>query len=382
MKKRVFTPLPTTRFLYIDSLRGIAALFVVIFHLSEAVSEVSHPWLPPLIELIFSYGYLGVDIFFVISGFVIFYSVRNAIHTPSFLFRFGVRRSIRLDPPYWFTIILELLLIKLGLFLFPELTTPFPSIEKILFHFIYMQDIFRHGNIVAIFWTLCYEVQFYIVLVSSLVVLRFCHLKYGEKLARRLAYIGSIFLYVLSVFIFCNIIETSLHGLFIDRWFQFFLGFLSVRCVLRKKLDSSFVIASIFLIFCLLISETHSVANITIALTVSWLLVYAGLKDKMRSWLSNSINQFFGQISYSLYLIHPVMGWRFIKFINELYGEPFSPVLSWVALFAGVSLSIFSAWIMYKFIESKSLNVCHSIKMDRPLTVKSMKTAWRSRNTF
>jgi len=46
----------------------------------------------------------AVVAFFVISGFVIMQSMRNAQITPGFIGRFAVRRSLRLDPPYWVTI--------------------------------------------------------------------------------------------------------------------------------------------------------------------------------------------------------------------------------------------------------------------------------------
>ena len=59
---------------------------------------------PAPLETALKLGFVGVDIFFVLSGFVIAYSVREARITPRFLGRFALRRSIRLDPPYWITI--------------------------------------------------------------------------------------------------------------------------------------------------------------------------------------------------------------------------------------------------------------------------------------
>lgn len=146
-------------------------MLVVLYHFRGAVGQTANEWIWPEIATLLGYGYLGVDIFFVISGFVISYSVRNSEHTLGFLFRFGIRRSIRLDPPYWITIILELSLIKLGLILFPALGTSFPDVGQIISHIFYMQDILDYGNIVDIFWTLCYGIQFYIVFVSSLVLI-------------------------------------------------------------------------------------------------------------------------------------------------------------------------------------------------------------------
>jgi exopolysaccharide production protein ExoZ len=66
-------------------------MLVVLYHFRGAVGQTANEWIWPEIATLLGYGYLGVDIFFVISGFVISYSVRNSEHTLGFLFRFGIR---------------------------------------------------------------------------------------------------------------------------------------------------------------------------------------------------------------------------------------------------------------------------------------------------
>src|SRR5262245_59986169 len=154
------------RFLLIDGLRGIAAISVVMFHLDLAITRSSPGWTPALIHALLREGFLGVDIFFVISGFVIAYSVRNGDYTPGYLLRFWFRRSIRLDPPYWFAIAAEIILIIAGLRFLPELHTPIPTAQNVVAHVFYAQNFYGYDNILTIFWTLCYEVQFYLFLVG------------------------------------------------------------------------------------------------------------------------------------------------------------------------------------------------------------------------
>ena len=105
------------------------------------------------------------------------------------------------------------------------------------------------------------------------------------------------------------------------------------------------------------------------ALVVAWLMVAAARRKKMAAWLSGRVAQFLGHISYSLYLIHSVIGWRFIKLLRELHGADFTPLEAWLALGAGVGISVLSAWLMYKAIEAPALKVCHQIRMERPLTI-------------
>ncbi len=94
------------RFTLVHALRGLAALWVVLFHVAAA-GHISglRSQLPPLTDHIFTAGHLGVAIFFALSGFVITHSVAGASITASYLGRFALRRSIRLDPPYWASIL-------------------------------------------------------------------------------------------------------------------------------------------------------------------------------------------------------------------------------------------------------------------------------------
>src|SRR5690349_17798349 len=105
-----------TRFEFLDGLRGIAALGVIFFHFNGSLKEHSHfsQFLLSALDL----GHLGVQIFFVLSGFVIAYSLRQEKLSCLFVLRFFVRRSIRLDPPYWVAALAIIVLSLLGQWLF------------------------------------------------------------------------------------------------------------------------------------------------------------------------------------------------------------------------------------------------------------------------
>ena len=105
-------PDSTARFGFIDNLRGLAAIWVVLIHLvpwkSDAAQSVALGPICWLLAWPAEYGRQGVTIFFVISGFVIARSLRRGRVTPRFFGNFVLRRSIRLDPPYWVSIALML----------------------------------------------------------------------------------------------------------------------------------------------------------------------------------------------------------------------------------------------------------------------------------
>jgi peptidoglycan/LPS O-acetylase OafA/YrhL len=127
----------------------------------------------------------------------------------------------------------------------------------------------------------------------------------------------------------------------------------------------------------LLYMETAADNSLT-ALAVAWLLVLAARMKMMAVWLSGPVSQFLGHISYSLYLVHPVVGWRFIKLLRELHGSVFTPMQAWLALGAGITVSVLSAWIMYRFVEAPSLKLCHKIRMDSPLRLNSLRNSMRN----
>jgi len=90
------------RLTHIDALRGIATIWVVLFH--EVKAGPLWEAIPTVPRALFEWGHLGVAIFFALSGFVIARSLGNQNLDRSSSGRFLVRRYVRLLPPYYFSI--------------------------------------------------------------------------------------------------------------------------------------------------------------------------------------------------------------------------------------------------------------------------------------
>jgi exopolysaccharide production protein ExoZ len=93
-------PASAGRLDWVELGRGLAALVVVVFHASSMMRETQysgkifmHDW--------FFWGFLGVDFFFVLSGFIILYVHFNDIDRPGRALRYGWRRVARIFPTYW-----------------------------------------------------------------------------------------------------------------------------------------------------------------------------------------------------------------------------------------------------------------------------------------
>jgi len=142
----------------LDLLRSFAALAVCAFHLRWAEDS----W---LIEL-FSLGYLGVDIFFCISGFITPLALTWAKFTLSKTPNFLLGRFIRLYPAFAIIALFEIYLYYFGNSIMgygahPERITW----ERCLANFTLTADFFQVEWYIAVFWTLAVEAQFYLALL-------------------------------------------------------------------------------------------------------------------------------------------------------------------------------------------------------------------------
>ncbi len=159
----------TSRLQFIDALRGVAALLVVLTHTMgfwDAAGRASGNstlffWVRDNIRHL---GH-GVDIFFVLSGFVIALSIGNSRVDIGYICNFVLRRSARLDPPYWAAI-------GFASFIYYIRAETVgggdgvASWQSILAHVFYLQGIMGYEHVIPVFWTLCLEVQLYLGFIS------------------------------------------------------------------------------------------------------------------------------------------------------------------------------------------------------------------------
>lgn len=153
-------------FPHIDLLRGIAALLVLVYHM-DALGSLGLRgdvwWTVP-----FRYGWIGVDLFLVISGFVITFSAAKARGQSPHDFRwpFMQRRLRRLLPLYALTCLIFVFLVR------PEfLLTPIEHLwPVVLTHVLFLQNLSHktHGVINGVTWSLALEMQFYLALILTL----------------------------------------------------------------------------------------------------------------------------------------------------------------------------------------------------------------------
>lgn len=162
------TPLNEGRLQSIDALRGIAALGVVLYHAvmqtSNAVPDNFFRWPVKLLQFVSSFGYVGVFLFFVISGFCIhlqWAKARARGETPSINFgAFWRRRFRRLYPPYLIAFALFLLMMALS----TGINVTHFFIYDVVMHLLMLHNLDPNTcySINGVFWTLAIEEQLYL----------------------------------------------------------------------------------------------------------------------------------------------------------------------------------------------------------------------------
>lgn len=321
------------KFRFIQALRGIAAALVVLYHAAEgghipALMAV----LPAPAAALFHHGWIGVPIFFALSGFVIAYSVSGQAIGWGFFGRFILRRSVRLDPPYWVSIGLVVAIGALSAWVKAE-AFDLPTPGQLLSHITYTQVLLGYPPINDVYWTLTYEVQFYLVLVLALLVQQRMARNMGQPVSGGIIFGGLLIMALWNV----AVMERSyVPGLFIDLWASFFGGVLAFWALSDRRAATALVaLALVTLVYG---SDPQRCSLITASL-----LYAVGVAGKLEHGLANRWFQGLGAISYSLYLIHnPVQGAAFFVARKILpggaAGEAIQLVVASVACIAAAAL--------------------------------------------
>jgi hypothetical protein len=318
----------------IDGLRGVAATLVMLFHLVGRTSAgaLTHR------------GYLGVAIFFVLSGFVITSMLSPRRMNLRFLGQFALRRMVRLDIPYWVNIVLVLVMMRLAAGFGAAQQSV--SVAQLAAHLFYLQDLLGYRPISSVYWTLCFEIQFYL----ALALLLWAAQKVGAR--RRYFLIAFVLLLGLSVLASMNLVPTP-RGLMFSYWWAFALGGLCYWTLVEQApvvylaVAASLVLCSSFAV--------HGDWRLT-ALITTVLIFLAWRRQAMGRWLADPVSQFLGRISYSLYLCHPLFGWSAqslaLRYVNQ-----------WGALLVGIAVSLLSSWLTYRYIERPSVTLSHRVRL-------------------
>ncbi|MGK5639829.1 acyltransferase family protein [Streptomyces sp. URMC 126] len=337
-----------SRLTALDGLRLIAALMVALYHYGGRGGEITKAWGSsprhqfPHLSTAFAYGCLGVQLFFVISGFVICMSGWGRS-----LRSFTASRAARLYPAYWAAILLVTAVFAL----------PFArhygsvSVSDILVNLTMLQQPVGAERVLGVCWTLWVEVRFY-ALFALFVVLP------GATRQRVILFC--------AVWTLASALTTAAHAealkvLVMPEDSSFFIGGIGLYLVHRYGHSATAwgIVAVSFLI-----GQHYAVAGLwhppgphhfsyrspvviigVLALGYAAVAVVAAGGARWLSWRWLTVA---GTLTYPFYLVHEHLGWVVVEVLHRRLGVPSYGVL---ALTVGLMLGL--AWVLHVGVERR-----------------------------
>ena len=156
-----------TKLVNIQHLRAVAAVTVVVAHLGENTNDLTEKF-GDIATLPNIYGTFGVDIFFVISGFIMYYTSAADFGRPGAISDFLKRRLIRIVPIYWILTLVQAAILFVSRMDEPARQITWEQMAKSLFFIPYLNDYGKFRPILGVGWSLNFEMLFYAIFAIAL----------------------------------------------------------------------------------------------------------------------------------------------------------------------------------------------------------------------
>ena len=358
----------------LDGVRGLAILLVLAVHFVGNASPVT--WGERLAVKLGNYGVLGVDLFFVLSGFLITGLLLDSKGAPHYFRNFYARRTLRIFPLYYF--VLAALFVVL-----PAVGTIPPALEEARRHQVwlwtYTANFFLAAKAswaltyVSHFWSLAIEEHFY--LLWPLVVFSFrretleriCLAAIGAALALRIALsLGGVTDLSISVLTPCRVDTLCVGAL---------LACLARRegvlpLLVRRSGRSAALLGLVTLAVSAWCAATQAGLAVLHPLRTSLFALFFGaltlmsLRDPAQDLVARTFNagwlRTFGKYSYGLYVYHGILSQHMLRLNTEdrlgaLLGSHSRGIAAQAVL--GVGISLLVAVLSYELFEKRFLSL-------------------------
>ena len=358
----------------LDGIRGLAIIFVMLYHFSIPYQQHYHlSGIDFLFAKVLQMGWLGVDLFFVMSGFLITNILLNTKSKPNYYKNFYIRRILRIFPLYYGILIILLLVL-------PSISNSFDSKTAIMqensfwfWSYLVNWKVASLGTFSGFqsgyMWSLAVEEQFYIIwpfvvhafrknlIKASLTILL---LSFMLKLWLLLEGATGTTIYTMTI--------THLDGLLLGSIFGSLYFQKRITPDLIRKIGYCSVVSLIgcgiiMIVTGAFIFYSPLVGSIGVTLTsviFTYILLKAVRNEVHTGILANPLVIKCGQLCYGLYLLHQPIGVviseNIISSTSFQLGGSFIPA---VILNAGICFiaSVVIAAISYKFFELPLLNL-------------------------
>lgn len=347
---------PSAHFPELESIRGIAALLVALYHIPFRTVGVHIP--------LVDNGYLMVPLFFVLSGFVISNAYGSRIKSWSDLFRFQFLRFGRLYPVHLFIlgffVVIEVLkrTYPATFGASPENSPDFNLPVAVAHHLFLIQGIGPTGFAEVLngpAWSI--SVEFYTYLLFGLMVL----------VIKRNAIYAFCLLFGIAIFLEATGKQSGF-AMLINCFAGFFLGCIvfNVKTKLVDSVSDYYSIFAVLLLFAYLLLKPHQLYDVAIFPLSAFLIlsITSSRRGVLHRVLNYKLFLWLGAISYSLYMCHQLVEWiawpmsgvvikrssEFIGFGSIIRDHP--GYLHFLSVCVTISAVLLFSHIAYKYIEA------------------------------
>ncbi|ENF7816523.1 acyltransferase [Enterobacter soli] len=350
------------KILSIHHLRGIAALIVVFFHFRGYLNGVYAQ--KDLGSMLFNSGSFGVDLFFMISGFIIALSTRNLTSKAIF----AVRRFFRIYPAFIVTFVLGALTVY-----------RFDPSENILRGMFFIHRDYSVGspgfgyNVLGPAWTLTYEIYFYTIFVLAM-----CFTHRFRTLLTSILLLSPIIILQLYYNGELSLAGTASANIPLDNptfsllrfisspiLVEFIVGMIFYELYSRVQFTIKREVAVFtFFVCCGFFITYYSSGNLTgfgldKSGLISAVLFFGFLTyDKFIGFKENKTLNFLGDISFSIYISHYV----FINMLNYYKPDFYIHTVGWSRFFLMTTITITAGTILHFYVEKPFIAIGKKIE--------------------
>jgi len=349
------------RLAFIDALRGLAAVAVMLYHFTAhgLALRTLVDALPAALVGAIGHGWLGVQVFFVLSGFVIAYAIGDRPVTPRGAARFALRRQVRLDPPYWASIAFAAAHSWRAKLNWGGGRTA-PSAREVALHLVYLQEILHVRAVQAVYWTLCIEVQLYLTFAVLLAALD-RQTRAAAALAPR-ALTAWVVLVTGAWSLDAALLWRVQKEWVVIHWYLFAMG-VSAWYALAGHLPRGAFLAG--LLGAAVASYQHDRIEPCVGAAVAAVVYLVGRRGALATLLSGPAWQWLGRLSYSVYLVHTITGALSRGLLRRPWLERSLGGVAFVTTCA-MALSFAVAWALHVTVERRAIAWASRIRWDAP----------------
>lgn len=351
--------IPRKKWLSIQALRGVAVLGVVLFH--SQVIERKYSGGDFLLPGFLRFGQSGVDLFFVISGFVMVTVTKGRFASNRETMRFLWGRLARIYPTYWFYFFLTLAIFLVR----PDWVNSSQERQADLVRSLFLLPDDRLP-LVMVAWSLIHELWFYLVFA---VMLRF-----NERLLLPSLLLWGTIIIVVNMFVTVDELSAGLRIALHPYSLEFAVGALAALFVHsdRTRIFSSrkaLLIALVVVSAGLSLVYTHNVLRGVVLKRVGVIGALYGLlvlslaaSEKETQVSIPRPLQLLGDVSYTVYLSHVLVLSAIGRMWMMAHPAPNSLYDNFLAFLIMLAAVVGYGWVGYRLIERPMLTVSHRLR--------------------